>query len=102
VTVRKVTGSTVVVVGATSGIGRATALSLAAAGANVVVAARGAGSLNDLADACRQLEGDACAVHMDIACFAPDVGRSSGGWRRSCWRVRIGDSVGRYLARRVA
>jgi hypothetical protein len=33
---------------------------------------------------------------------APAVGRSSGGWRRSGWRVRIGDSLGRYLARRAA
>lgn len=64
---RTIAGSVVVVVGATSGVGRATALSLAAGGAHVVVAARDRADVEQLAHECRQLGGRAVAVAADIS-----------------------------------
>jgi NAD(P)-dependent dehydrogenase (short-subunit alcohol dehydrogenase family) len=62
----KLTDSVVVVTGASSGVGRAAALAFAQAGANVVVSARRADALDDVAAACRELGPDAIAVPADV------------------------------------
>ncbi len=59
----------VVVVGASSGIGRDTALLLAQRGAKVVAAARNASGLASLLGEIRQLGGEAIAVTADVADF---------------------------------
>lgn len=63
---RQITGSVVVVVGATSGVGRATALSLAARGARLVLAARNSDHLEVVARECRQSGAAAIGVAADI------------------------------------
>lgn len=57
----------VIVTGASSGIGKALALQLAGQGANVVLAARRAELLEQVAEACRQAGGMALAVPTDVA-----------------------------------
>jgi len=57
----------VIVTGASSGIGRALALQLAGQGAKVVLAARRAELLEQVAAACRQAGGEALAVPTDVA-----------------------------------
>ena len=57
----------VIVTGASSGIGRALALQLAGQGAKVVLAARRAELLEQVAAACRQAGGEALAVPIDVA-----------------------------------
>jgi len=57
----------VIVTGASSGIGRALALQLAGQGAKVVLAARRAELLEQVAEACRQVGGEALAVPTDVA-----------------------------------
>ncbi|HET9516820.1 MAG TPA: SDR family NAD(P)-dependent oxidoreductase [Actinoplanes sp.] len=57
----------VLVTGATSGIGRATALAFAADGARVVIAARSADALAEVVQECQALGGQALAVPADIA-----------------------------------
>lgn len=59
-------GKVVVVTGASSGIGRETALQLAEQGARVVVAARRADELEDVAAICRARGGEALAVPTDM------------------------------------
>ncbi len=56
----------VVVMGAPSGIGRATAARFAAAGAKVVVAARGEAGLRALVEEIRAVGGEACAEVADV------------------------------------
>ena len=64
---RRIDASTVVVVvGASSGIGRATALRLAARRANLVLAARSASSLDEVVGQCRALGADAIPVVADV------------------------------------
>src|SRR5438046_925483 len=63
----EIAGSTIVVTGASSGIGRATALRLAQGGANVVLAARREDPLVDLTRECDEAgAGDASYVAADV------------------------------------
>lgn len=63
---RRLRGATVVIAGASSGIGRATALAFARHGAKVVVAARRADLLKEVAQQCEQSGGRALAVPTDV------------------------------------
>lgn len=56
----------VAITGASGGIGRATAVRLAARGAKVVLAARTATALDDLAEDIRSAGGQAVAVATDV------------------------------------
>jgi NADP-dependent 3-hydroxy acid dehydrogenase YdfG len=62
----RIAGKIAIVTGASSGIGRATALALASAGAHVALAARGAGALYELADGIRALGREALVVPTDV------------------------------------
>ena len=62
----RVTGKVVIVTGASSGIGEATARAFAAAGARVVLAARRAGRLERLAAEIDEAGGEALAVPTDL------------------------------------
>ncbi|NYH51079.1 NAD(P)-dependent dehydrogenase (short-subunit alcohol dehydrogenase family) [Nocardiopsis arvandica] len=62
----RVRGCVAVVTGASSGIGRATALALARKGASVVLAARGGRALEEAAEECRARGGRALAVVTDV------------------------------------
>ena len=64
---RKLNGKVALVTGASSGIGKATALMLAAEGARVAIAARRVERLNDLADRIRRDGGDAMPIEADVA-----------------------------------
>jgi NADP-dependent 3-hydroxy acid dehydrogenase YdfG len=56
---RKLDGAVVVITGASSGIGRATGLAFAERGSRVVLAARRAGALEELARDCQAAGGQA-------------------------------------------
>ena len=58
---------TAVITGASSGVGRATALEFASRGINVVIAARGEDALDEAADACRKFGVDVLAVPTDMS-----------------------------------
>jgi short-subunit dehydrogenase len=60
-------GQVVIVTGASSGIGRAIALQLAAHGANLAIAARRADRLEQVAEECRQLGGDVLVIPADVS-----------------------------------
>src|SRR5687767_8759751 len=62
----RVSNSVVVITGASSGIGRATALRFAAKGARLVLAARGSESLEAVAAQCRKRGAKAIAVPTDV------------------------------------
>ncbi len=63
---RAIVDSVVVITGASSGIGRATALAFARKGASVVLAARREQALQELADECKKLGGRALVVPTDV------------------------------------
>lgn len=64
--VRDLTGAVVVITGASSGIGEATAEAFAREGARLVLAARDLGALETVAARCRALGGEAIAVQVDV------------------------------------
>jgi NADP-dependent 3-hydroxy acid dehydrogenase YdfG len=63
---RELRDSVVVITGASSGIGRATAHDLAEHGASVVLAARSEQSLREVANECEAAGGRALAVPTDV------------------------------------
>jgi short-subunit dehydrogenase len=63
---RKLRGAVVVITGASSGIGRATALAFARRRAKLVLAARHEASLREVAAACEELGSDALVVSTDV------------------------------------
>jgi len=63
----ELTGATVVVTGASSGLGRGVSLALAASGANVVLAARRSGLIEDLAAQIIEAGGNSLAVTTDVS-----------------------------------
>lgn len=67
---RKLRDSVVVITGASSGIGRATALRMAKSGATLVVAARSGQALSDVVSECRQHTLQAISVPTDVADLA--------------------------------
>ena len=69
----KLSGKVVVITGASSGLGRAAALELAHRGARVVVTARGAETLKDTAQKCREADASAL-IERQIEEFAPGFG----------------------------
>lgn len=60
-------GRTVVITGASSGVGRATAEAFAREGCNIVLAARGREALDETAQLCRDLGAVALAVPTDVS-----------------------------------
>jgi len=67
IVIRKLRGTTAVITGATSGIGRETALGFARAGARVVVAGRRKERLRELVSEIEAKGGEALAVPTDVA-----------------------------------
>lgn len=63
----ELTGATVVITGASSGLGRGVALALAASGANVVLAARRADLIEELAAKIIETGGNSLAVTTDVS-----------------------------------
>ena len=79
------TATRVVITGASSGIGAATAIAFARNGARLVLAARGRAGLDDIARRCREAGGDAQVRVVDVtdapavAAFAAEAGGALGG-----------------------
>jgi short-subunit dehydrogenase len=59
-------GTRIVITGASSGIGQATALAFARTGARLVLAARGLAALERVADQCRAAGGEAMVIQTDV------------------------------------
>jgi NAD(P)-dependent dehydrogenase (short-subunit alcohol dehydrogenase family) len=64
---RELRGAAVVITGASSGIGRATALAFARQGSRLALAARSPAPLRELASQCERLGAEAIAVATDVA-----------------------------------
>lgn len=64
---RQIKDSVVVITGASSGIGRASALMFAEQGAKVVVAARNEDALHEVCEACENLGGEALCCPCDVS-----------------------------------
>lgn len=64
--IKPLAGKVVVITGASSGIGRATALEFARQGADVVVAARRGKALDEVVSECKQLGWRAIAIETDV------------------------------------
>lgn len=60
-------GKTIVITGASSGVGRAAAEAFAKQGANVVIAARGQKGIDEVVDICRELNVTAVGVSADMS-----------------------------------
>lgn len=69
---RPINNSVIVITGASSGIGRATAREFAKQRAKLVLAARREGALQEVADECNRLGGTAMAVRTDVT-YESDV-----------------------------
>jgi NADP-dependent 3-hydroxy acid dehydrogenase YdfG len=67
---RKLRDSVIVIIGASSGIGRATALKMAHAGATVVVAARSEEPLRQVASECAKLSCRSPIIDPHKNCYA--------------------------------
>ncbi len=65
----KLKGKTIVITGASSGIGKAIALTLAKEGVNLVLAARREALLQDLASECESLGSNAMAIRADVTLY---------------------------------
>jgi NAD(P)-dependent dehydrogenase (short-subunit alcohol dehydrogenase family) len=76
------------VTGASRGIGRATALALARAGAHVVAVARTVGGLEELDDAIRALGGSATLVPLDLK-DVPGIARLAGALAERYQRLDV-------------
>jgi NAD(P)-dependent dehydrogenase (short-subunit alcohol dehydrogenase family) len=76
------------VTGASRGIGRATALALAGAGAHVVAVARTVGGLEELDDAIRALGGSATLVPLDLR-DAPGIARLAAALHERYGRLDV-------------
>jgi short-subunit dehydrogenase len=87
---RTLAGALVVITGASSGIGRATAQAFACQGARLVLAARDAEALREAVEECRQRGAEAIAVTTDVT-LSDSVGRLAseaaqfGGGRIDIW-----------------
>lgn len=68
----------VAVVGASSGIGRETAIKFAKRGAKVVVSARSGPGLSSLVDEIRGFGGEATAITADVSKFEGECDRGQG------------------------
>ena len=86
---QKLDGTVALVTGASSGIGEATALALAAEGAAVAVVARRRDRLTDLAARITDAGGNALVVEADIT--EPDAARLRGP--SNGWSVNSGAST---------
>lgn len=65
----KLSGKTIIITGASSGIGKAIALTLAKEGANLILAARREALLQELASECESLGGRAMAIRADVTLY---------------------------------
>ena len=83
-----VAGQCVVLTGASSGIGRATALELAGQGARLILAARRADAVEDTAQRCRALGASATALVCDVTLEA-DVARVASHALEQAGRIDV-------------